>query len=1572
MEGQKTIIIKDEVGESSNYPISILPYGTNTIDGSNIKNIVTNYGNLQFYSDGVNNWMITTNNTDSSTLPVSLQSIASLSTTGNEILYTTASNTYSTSNITSQGRNVLNTSTQSALQSIVGTVPNTNVQVYSIGLTNISTLSDISPGNQIFYATGSNSFSPTTLTVFARSILDDPDANTVRNTLGLGTIATENIPSGGIVGISESQSLTNKIITDVSNTIRATQLGTTGEDVKVSLNGQPSTGQVLTAINPTTASWSDPSGNVNGPNSSTTNAIPRYSDSSGKQLSDTSILIDNSNNITGVNTLSASSISGTITTPVQHQITSIGVQTQDLNMGNFNITNVNLVSGVGVSALKPLENVSVELGNLSNIEIQQLQNIGTNTISNVQWGYINQMNQRVDSSFQPTFAGVRATSDITVDSPFHVISSATPTDNNHLTNKAYVDNAVSSGAAPLEAVDAATSTALIGTYVSNTEVIVGSTTGLDIDFFPTSENDEKRYLIKDQSDNKENGIYTRKGDTASGWVLERTTDFNSSIGLINANSSVFVAGGTATAVNRNTGWALQSNVTITDPLTDPVVFIQTSAANTLIAGSGIQQVGNQIDIVSADSTIEVKTNTIQVSPSYAGNTSLSTLGTITEGTWNGKVIELSYGGVGATTIGGAQQNLGLVIGTNVQAQNSALQSISGLTTDVDNMIYTTASNVYETTILTGFARSMLNGNSAIDVRNTLQLGTIATESAPDGDIVGTISGQTLTNKSLVDNSTFIINNSDPTKKVNFDLSNVSTSNTRVFNFPNNNDTIVGTTAIQSISNKIITDSTLTDNTNVIRATQLATLGSDVVISGSTAPIAGQVLVAKTPTTAEWGQIVTISDTSIITVGKTGSEWTTIKDAIIATNAIGATSTAPIKIVVGPGLYVEDNPLTIPSDVCLTSFATNNMVIVNPANVGNLFTLSDRSTVIGIQAKGVTTGVGWYKGPGVNTTTLFRCQASDCKIGYQAEGSAGIANSSIMVVNNCVATGILATMENAFLATNGGIVAGSNNIASGFFGRSLVNACHSQGNNSYIDMTNCNINYAKYGYLADGSTNINTPAKIRIIGSNMSFVGGPSGGVAGASIYNDVFTTGAYQNINIEPNESDFNYSNTFDLVIKTNIAPNQTSVLLNSCTLRGDLIDVDTNADLTGIYNSLTPGEKRTQVVGELGVGSVLKGFESAFGEGDSHTLGMTVLTYNTISGFSNITNSLLLKDGISTSLFKGVTAGNELYIGSEYAKFPNLRVSINTGITPAGGKIGITKYISHSYSVSTGFTGFNLMSTDAAGPYLPHADNIFNSGEYQYRFGNMPNWTQRDVGGVLNKYWIKFRIESNITVVPTADQLKLGPSRKEINSDGFVEYFGNAEPYIRLPFDVNWFIGTDSSPQNQNLYIDKTLSVGRRENSFRSNATNTVGFVTELPDDLDTSLPFNILARYMYGNATSGNIVINIRWGFSTDYVTNPTYGDIKTSSVSAPVNAPGLLGSITAILPVGLNTNNRLGSATYSLDVSRLISLRPNRTPGDLLWVALSRFGGDLADTYAGDVYLLQVTPFYTTWSEGSYRGF
>jgi len=95
--------------------------------------------------------------------------------------------------------------------------------------------------------------------------------------------------------------------------------------------------------------------------------------------------------------------------------------------------------------------------------------------------------------------------------------------------------------------------------------------------------------------------------------------------------------------------------------------------------------------------------------------------------------------------------LGLAIGTNVQAYDAGLQSIAGLNTSADTLIYTTASDTYATSTLTAAGRALLDDADAAAQRTTLGLGTIATQDASAVAITGgsaTLSTLTATSSSL--------------------------------------------------------------------------------------------------------------------------------------------------------------------------------------------------------------------------------------------------------------------------------------------------------------------------------------------------------------------------------------------------------------------------------------------------------------------------------------------------------------------------------------------------------------------------------------------------------------------------------------------------------------------------------------------------------------------------------------------------------------------------------------------------------------------------------------------------------
>ena len=95
---------------------------------------------------------------------------------------------------------------------------------------------------------------------------------------------------------------------------------------------------------------------------------------------------------------------------------------------------------------------------------------------------------------------------------------------------------------------------------------------------------------------------------------------------------------------------------------------------------------------------------------------------------SGTDVAITYGGTGASDASTARSNLGLAIGSDIQAHHASLASIAGLTTEADKMIYTTAANQYAVAALTSAARNLLDDTSVTEQKTTLGLENVTNES----------------------------------------------------------------------------------------------------------------------------------------------------------------------------------------------------------------------------------------------------------------------------------------------------------------------------------------------------------------------------------------------------------------------------------------------------------------------------------------------------------------------------------------------------------------------------------------------------------------------------------------------------------------------------------------------------------------------------------------------------------------------------------------------------------------------------------------------------------------------------
>lgn len=138
-------------------------------------------------------------------------------------------------------------------------------------------------------------------------------------------------------------------------------------------------------------------------------------------------------------------------------------------------------------------------------------------------------------------------------------------------------------------------------------------------------------------------------------------------------------------------------------------------------------------------------NTVVLSSTALGtgvlSSSLTTVGTISGGTWQATVIGTAYGGTGSATTSGARTNLGLAIGSDVQGYSDVLADFAGLTQAANKLPYFDSSTSAATTDLSSFGRSLIDDADASAARTTLGLGTMAVQNANNVAISGgTIDG----------------------------------------------------------------------------------------------------------------------------------------------------------------------------------------------------------------------------------------------------------------------------------------------------------------------------------------------------------------------------------------------------------------------------------------------------------------------------------------------------------------------------------------------------------------------------------------------------------------------------------------------------------------------------------------------------------------------------------------------------------------------------------------------------------------------------------------------------------------
>ena len=673
----------------------------------------------------------------------------------------------------------------------------------------------------------------------------------------------------------------------------------------------------------------------------------------------------------------------------------------------------------------------------------------------------------------------------------------------------------------------------------------------------------------------------------------------------------------------------------------------------------------------------------------------------------------------------------------------------------------------------------------------------------------------------------------------------------------------------------------------------------------------------------------VTSTRTITVAKDGvANATTIKDGVALAVALSPTQDSPVAILVMPGSYEEDNPITIPQWVTLYSEGGLYSCEVVANNDGNIFVGSGNSLLNGFTIKGLSAFSNIAYTSSTSTTgQINNLLIEDCDVGVLSDNGSIVAmNSTVLSMTKAFTCGFRVTnggfMSVVTCEINGVLTRPTCSLTSLGLGSELyaftcsVNNCVNglaadQG--AYIDALSCHFESCDYS-IHIGSTG---SSRMKIMGSI----------IEDSSIY-DLYVESATARISYTGyiDSSKFNIVDGAEVNIVADDENQDGLLVTGKASLQGKVS--------IGTPGALTLGEDLQVNIGE----------GSSFTEDKQGNEIVEFWSYDASAASGSRFTRFASNGGTQ------LTAANDaIIVGCKYP-FPAIRLDIDVAMVTVN-------YITTEYWNGSAWIDLTaeLPGGGVAGykrsDFTLRANQIFRNVETQFvecssdLFDN-GDWTADN--DVLNEvplwdagedfYAIRFRNNGALVTGMQFSDGKVKPHSFMFSTSGKQVNWGLYRTDRSVYVDSKLLYDDPTNPPSHvDLQMSTNITFGQLPVFLKANVESKVVTSFALPYDIDTASPVTCLVDGAVTVTDTGKDILTTMYIARVDPNNLPVIGSISEHSIDQ-------------LTTVTTNANSFV-SVVQPIDISAF-------APGDLFFLAVARYGTDPADTFSGDFIVGDIT--------------